>query len=141
MKKFKVLFSLLLVFSLCQLSSCHKETPVDQIVEILNQATQKVKQIQDPAELSNIRNVVSPEDVWNIIRENGEYQLTDHDKDELKKSYNELMTAAYDKSAEFVNDDESKKTVKSQLDLMMRAIDNNIDRANVLGDIRSFNRR
>ena len=140
MKLFKTIFSFFLLFSICQLSSCSHNTPVDQIVEILDQAAQKTKELQNPDELTNIRNVVSPDDVWNIIRENADYKLTDGDKDKLKDSFNKLISAAYDKSAEFVNDEDSKKMVKSQLDLMTKAIDNNIDRANTLGEIKSFNR-
>ena len=140
MKLFKTIFSFFLLFSICQLSSCRHNTPVDQIVEILDQAAQKTKELQNPDELTNIRNVVSPDDVWNIIRENADYKLTDGDKDKLKDSFNKLISAAYDKSAEFVNDEDSKKMVKSQLDLMTKAIDNNIDRANTLGEIKSFNR-
>ena len=141
MKHLKPIFSLILLFTLFQFSSCGHVTPVDQIVEILNQATQKTKEIQNPDELSNIRNIVSPDDVWNIIRENSDYVLTDGDKDKLKESFNQLISTAYEKSAEFVNDEDSKNAFKSQLDLMMKAIDNNIDRANTLGEIRSFNRR
>ena len=141
MKKINLLFTLIILLATCQLSSCGKggNSPVDQIVVLLEEATKKTEQINSMMELTNVRNIVSPDDVWNIIRENSDYKLSKGDKDKLKKSFNRLVNTAYDKSAEFVPDGNMKKAVKSQLDLMMEAIDQNIDNAETLGDIRSFN--
>lgn len=141
MKKLTTLLSLLLIFTAATLSSCGKggNSPVDQIVEILDQATKKTENINSMSDLTNVKDIISPEKVWTIIQNNSDYELTKGDKEKLKKSYNKLVNTAFDKSCEFVPSEEMKKLVKNQLDLMLEAIDKNIDNATTLGDIRSLN--
>ena len=138
MKKLTFLLSIVILLAAVQ---CGKKdaSPVSEIVTLMDNATKKTEQINSIAELSNVNSIVSQEDVWKIIRDNSDYQLTDGDKDKLKKSFNKLVKTAYEKSAEFVPDENLKKAFKSQLDLMMEAIDRNIDEASTLGEIRSFN--
>lgn len=142
MKKITLIFiSLLFIFTSAQLSSCGKgsDSPVDKIIVLLDEATEKTENINSMAELTNVKNIVSPEDIWTIIKENSDYKLTKGDKEKLKKSYNRLLKVAYEKSSEFSPSEELKKVVKSQLDLMMQAVDSNIENAETLGDIRSLN--
>lgn len=140
MKKIKFIFSLLVILATVQLSSCGKsDSPVNQIVEILDQATQKTEAISNAAELANVQNIISPDDIWKIIKENSDYELTKGDKEKLKKSYNKLVKTAYEKTSEYLPSEDTKKSIKSQLDLMMEAIDRNIDEATTLGNIRGMN--
>ncbi|MCH5235434.1 MAG: hypothetical protein J1E16_09065 [Muribaculaceae bacterium] len=131
MKKLLPIFFLILF-------ACGKggNTPVDQIVVLLDQATEKTQDINSVAQLNDVQNIISPQEIWTIIENNSDYQLTDSDKNKLKKSYERLVKAAYDKSCEFVPSDEMKKVMKNQLDLMMEGIRNNIDAATTLGQIR-----
>ena len=141
MKEIKILLGFLLIFASEELSSCGKssDSPVDQIVEILDQATKKTENITNAAELANVKNIISPNDIWQIISDNADYELTKGDKEKLKKSYNKLVKAAYEKSSEYIPSESLKKTVKSQLDLMMEGINRSIDNATTLGSIRAFN--
>lgn len=141
MKPLNFVFAFIILLATCQFSSCGKggNSPVDQIVSILDQATEKTENIQSMTDLTNVKSIISPEDVWQIIQKNSDYKLTKGDKNKLKKSYNHLVKTAYEKSCEFVTSDELKKAVKSQLDLMLGAIDQSIDNAETLGDIRSLN--
>ena len=141
MKKLNFILSFVILLAAVSFNSCGKggDTPVDQIVELLDEATKKTEAINSMAELSDVKNIISPQEVWNIIRDNSDYELTKGDKEKLKKSYNKLVHVAFEKTSEYVPSDELKKAVKSQLDLMMEAIDKNIDDASTLGDIRSFN--
>lgn len=134
MKAIRYIFPLLLLF----LFACGKSgnSPVDQIVVLLDQATEKTENINSFAQLNDVKNIISPEEIWTIIRENADYKLSDSDKGRLKKSYDKLVKAAYEKSCEFVPSDEMKKMVKSQLDIMMEGIKNNIENAETLGQIR-----
>ena len=141
MKQLKLLLGLLVIFATLQVSSCGKQSnsPVNQIVEILDEATKKTEQISNASELTNVQNVISPEAVWTIINDNSDYELTKDDKEKLKKSYNKLVKAVFEKSSEFVPSESMKQSVKSQLDLMVEAINRNIDNAKTLGSIRGFN--
>lgn len=140
MKKIKLILSILVFTTILPFISCNKgDSPVDQIVVLLDKATEKTAEIQSFADLTNVNNIISKEDIWSIIKNNKDYKLTKGDKEKLKKSYNKLVKEAYEKSCEFVPSDDMKKVVKNQLDLFMEAIDKNIENAETLGDIRSFN--
>lgn len=134
MKTIRLILPLLLI----TLFACgkHEDSPVDQIVTLLDQATEKTQNITSVAQLNDVQNIISPEDVWNIIQENANYKLSNSDKDHLKKSYDKLVRVAYEKSCEFVSSDEMKKLMKNQLDLLMEGIKKNIDNAETLGEIR-----
>ncbi|MCH5240874.1 MAG: hypothetical protein J1F67_00400 [Muribaculaceae bacterium] len=120
------------------LLACGKggNTPVDQIVILLDQAVEKTQSINSVTQLNDVQNIISPEDVWTIIRENADYELSNSDKSKLKKSYDKLVKAAYEKSCEFIPNDEMKKLMKNQLDLWTEGIKKNIDNAKTLGQIR-----
>lgn len=141
MKQFKILLTLVVLFSTLQFVSCSKKdnTPVDQIVVLLDNGVEKVESINSMAELTDVKNIVSANEVWKIIQENSNYELTKGDKEKLKKSYNKLVEAAYKKSSECIPSDEYKKTVKNQLDLLMEGINRSIDSAKTLGEIKGFN--
>lgn len=139
MKTVKFILSLFVILATIQLSSCKKsDSPVNEIVEILEQATKKTEEIKSAADLANVDNIVKPKDIWEIINANSDYELTKGDKEKLKKSYNKLVKAAYEKTSEYLPSDDMKKSIKSQLDLMVEAIGNNIDNAKTLGSIRGL---
>lgn len=125
-----------LLCALFLFSCSHSDTPVDKIVGILDQATQNTEKITNQYQLNDVGSIVSPQEIWNIINEYPDYELTKEDKDKLKKSYHKLMDAAYKKSCEFVTSDELKNLVKKQVDIVMAGIDTNIDNAKTLIQIR-----
>lgn len=134
MKSLRYIFPLFLIF----LFACSKsgDSPVDRIVVLLDEATEKTHDINSVSQLNDVQNIISPTDVWTIINENADYKLSDSDKGKLKKSYDKLVKAAYEKSCEFVPSEDMKKLMKNQLDLMMEGIKKNIDNAETLGQIR-----
>lgn len=140
MKILKIFLSLVVVITACQITSCGKKshTPVDEIVTLLEEGVKKTQNINNMAELSDVKNIVPQQEIWNLIRENSDYQLTKDDKEKLKKSYDKLIKAAYEKTSEYIPNEELKSAIKSQLDLTMSAVDKNIDNAETLGDIKGM---
>ena len=141
MKHLKLLLGFIVIFAALQISSCGKGSgsPVDQIVEMLDEAADKTDKITSEASLLNVQNLISPDEIYKIINDNSDYELTKGDKEKLKKSYNHLVKSVYDKTSEFVPSEEMKKVVKNQLDLMMEGINRSIDNATTLGSIKGWN--
>lgn len=140
MKHLKLLLGFIVIFAALQISSCGKGSgsPVDQIVEMLDEAADKTDKITSEASLLNVQNLISPDEIYKIINDNSDYELTKGDKEKLKKSYNHLVKSVYEKTSEFVPSEE-KKVVKNQLDLMMEGINRSIDNATTLGSIKGWN--
>lgn len=139
MKKLSVILSLLLVVIA---SGCHKSanTPVDEYIGILDRATEKAEKISSMNDLLNVQEIISPEAALEIVKENSGYQLTDKDKDKLKKSYDKLLRVAYDKTAEYGGlPDEYKEQAKAQVELIIEAANKSIDAASTLGDLNGIN--
>ncbi|MCH5228874.1 MAG: hypothetical protein J1F12_02635 [Muribaculaceae bacterium] len=142
MKKQNYFISLLFCVVLALSVSCGKgggNTPVDQYVEVLDQAREKTEKINSTADLLNFQDIVNPQDAWNIIKDNSEYVLTDSDKDKLKKSYDKLLKVAYEKTIEYGGlPDEMKDATKAQVDLIIDAANKGIDNAKTLGDLNAI---
>ena len=138
MKNFKILLGLFVIFVGGQLISCskHSNTPVDQYVEILDEAVKKANEIKSYDELTNVQAIISPEDAMEIMNSYSDYELTDKDKEKLKKSFDKLLKVAYEKTAEYGGlPEEMKKTAMRQSELIIEAANKKIDNANTLGDI------
>ena len=138
MKKINLFIGLLIFSFSLGIVSCGKSSnsPVDQYVDILDEATKKAEKISSMADLMNVQSIISPEDALAIVSKNSDYVLTDSDKDKLKKSYDKLLRVAYDKTTEFGGlSDEVKKQTKAQVDLIIEAANKGIDNAKTLGDL------
>ena len=138
MKKLKFLLSFVILLAACQLSSCGKggNSPVDQYVEILDNATKQAEKINSMSDLMNVQQIISPEDAMEIVRNNADYKLSDSDKDKLKKSYDKLVRVAYDKTAEYSGlPEEMKDQLKGQVELVIEAANKAIDAAQTMGEL------
>ena len=139
MKTIKILLSALVIISAVQLSSCgHKnsDSPVDQYIQMLDEATEKTKQINSFEDLTNVQDIISPEKATEILRNNMDYVLTKGDKGKLKKSYDKLLKVAYEKTTKFGGfPEEVKKATMDQADLVIDAANKRIDEAETLGDL------
>lgn len=138
MKKINLFLGVLATVLVLGVCSCSKggNSPVDQFVEILDQATKKAEKISSMQDLLNVQQIISPEEAMSIIRENSDYELTDKDRDKLKKSYDKLLRVAYEKTAEYGGlPEELKKQTEAQIDLYIEAANNGIDSAKTLGDL------
>lgn len=138
MKQFRLTLAFAMLISLLGVYSCGKggNNPVDQYVEILDQATKKAEQINSMSDLVNVQAIISPEDAAEIVRQNADYELTDKDKEKLKKSFDKLLKVAYEKTAEFGGLPESMKDqAKAQVDLLIEGANISIDQAKTLGDL------
>lgn len=135
MKSLKLFAGFIVITTLALFSCSKSNTPVSQIVEILDQATERAENINNESELTDINNIISPEAIADIVNNNADYELTKGDKESLKKSYNKLVKTVYEKSSEYVPSEDMKKMVKSQMDLMLEAVNQNIDKATTLGSI------
>lgn len=135
-----LLAGLALIFiSVCYLGACSKsDTPVDQIVEIMKGYEKMIDQIHSPEGVKDCVSLISTSEVNEIIKENADYKLTDSDKKELKKNYDKLIEKAYNKTVEYVPSETVRKQTKQLLDLIKEGIDENIDNAETLGDIKSL---
>lgn len=143
MKKIlRILFSGFIILATCQLTSCgggKDNTPVDQIVEVLDKTARQAEELTGDSDLSTIQNVIYPEEAVEIIRNNYDYVLSDNDKKKLKKSFDNLLKVAYEKTAEVANfPDEMKKSTMSQLKLVTDGVNSMIENANTLGELSQF---
>ena len=138
-RSFTLFLSLVTIISLFHLSSCSKggsSSPVDEYINILDEATKKTEQIKSYDDLTNVQSIISPEEAMKIVRDNADYVLTDNDKDKLKKSYDKLLKVAYEKTAKFGGlPEEMQKNALMQADLVIEAANKQIDRANTMGDL------
>lgn len=138
MKNLKIFTIGLVALLACGFASCHKggNTPVDQFVELMDEATKKAEKINSVSELQNVQDIISQEDALKIVRENPDYVLTNGDKDKIKKSYDKLLRTAYEKTAELSGfPEEIKQQSKAQIELIIDAANKGIDNATTLGDL------
>lgn len=141
MKKFKILIMVIMAVATIQLWSCSKggNSPVDQYVEILENATNKAEKISSMSELLDVQAIISPEKAMQILKDNADYELTDKDKAKLKKCYDKLLKVAYDKTAEYGGlPAELREQTKAQVDLVIEVANKGIDNAKTLGDLRGI---
>ena len=119
--------------------SCTKKeaiSPVDRYIEILDEATRKTEAISSMDELINFQDIISPQEAFDLVKENADYKLTDKDKDKLKKSFDKLLKVAYEKTADLGGfPEEIKKQTKAQGDLFIEAANKRIDEAATLGEL------
>lgn len=137
MRKIKILFGIFAILAVCQLYSCGKSSnsPVDQYIEVIDQTTKQVEDLK-VINYEDMQSLLSPEAAKKIAQEYGEYELTDKDKEKLKKSCGNLMKAVYNK---IIDSDEvpqeMKKQLKTQEGLVVAAVDQLVDNARTLGQL------
>ena len=137
MKKLSLFLSMIVMLAACQFTSCSKSnSPVDQIVALIDKNTKEIKKM-DLNDISDLQNMFTPE-VDEIIKENSDYELTDSDKNKLKKSMKGFADATYDKVTENLPIKALKEEMKSQLEIVLAAVDYKIESAKTLGDIYSL---
>ena len=133
-----LIITLFLLISILVTPSCHKEgnTPVDQYISLLDEATEKTKKISNISELINVPGIISQEDALAIIRANPYYKLSEKDKTRIKKSFEHLLRSAFEKTIEFSQMSSlDKEQAKTQIDLIIAAANKKIDQATSLGDL------
>lgn len=138
MKKFYIVLSALLMVVALQITSCSKKesTPVDKYIEILDRSIQQAQKINSIEDMTNFQSVISPEEAQEIIKSSYDYELTDSDKEKLKKTTDKLIRVAFDKTLKFSNfNDEAKKNAETQIDIAIQAANTYIDNAKTLGQI------
>ena len=140
MKKLKLFLGLLGIVGAFLIVSCgHKSgnSPVDQYVEVIDNATEKAKQLSSLEDLSNLQEIILPSEAVEIISNNADYVLTDKDKEKIKKSFDKLLRAAYDKTAEYQGVPGDLR--KTQVDILLQGANNQIDASRTLGDLNGIN--
>lgn len=138
MKRINFLISLVALLAMVQFTSCGKggNSPVDQYVEIIQDTTKKVKELNS-ININDMQTLLSPEAAKKLSEENADYELTDKDKSKLKKACGDLVKAVYDKVLEYNDEvpEALKSQLKSQKDMVVAAIDQLIDNSKTLGEI------
>lgn len=132
------LFSAIIILSLSGLLySCgNSDSPVDRLTAIIDKATEQVKDSKSNDALENIQSAMVTDGAEALIKDNANYELTNSDKNKLKKSMEKLVKAAFEKSISYYNFDESvKKNLRSQIDMAVAGINTTIDQAKTLGEI------
>ena len=139
MKKLNYLLALIAVIAMVGVSSCrkhHGNSPVDQYVEILDAAIEKTEKINSFEDLTDVQQIINPQEALEIVQKNAGYELTDNDKEKLKKSFDKLLKVAYNKTIEYGGVPESmKEATKAQVDLIIDAANKGIDNAKTLGEL------
>lgn len=124
---------------LCAACGSGENSPVDQLVQQMDTATENVQNIGNISQLSNISNIVASNAIMKIIEENSDYKLTGSDKKTLKKSYDKMVEAAIAKSEEMISNPAIKRAAKEQLEMVREVMNKNIENAKTLGEIRDIN--
>lgn len=138
MKKLGLISILVLSLGAFLMVACGKkeDTPVDQFIEVMDQATKKAEEIKSMADVYNVQEILSPQEGWEIIRNNADYPLTDSDKKKLKKSFDKLLRVGYEKTVEYSGlPEELKKQSLAQVDLIIEGANKMIDNAQTFGEI------
>ena len=138
MKQLKLFLLLTSVFIFAGFISCSKNenTPVDQYVELIEEAIQKLENIKSSEGIENIANIMQNPKAQELDKEYADYVLTEADKKKLKKSLDKLIHVAYDKTMEYAGLPENIiKLKKAQVDMMVEAANQQIDNATTLGEI------
>ena len=139
MKNFYKILCLTLLFGSGLLaSSCGGDgnTPVDQYVKLLEEATEEIKGINSIEELQNVESGTTSMQAQFILKESKDYVLTDSDKEKIKKASDKMLRMVFEKSLELSSlPDNIKDSMKGQADLAVDAVNKNIDKATTLGEI------
>lgn len=130
-------FSLLSLFCL-NIVSCNDSgsKAVDQYIETLDRATEKVEEINNFSELLNYKEIISSEEVEKIISQNPDYLLSDSDKERIKKSYDKLLKTAYEKTIQYSGLPEAyQKEANTKIEMLIHKANYGIDNAETLGEL------
>ena len=108
---------------------------MDQYIEVIDTTTKNVEQMKS-LNMADMQNLISPQNAQMIATKYSDYELTDKDKEKLKKSCDKLMEVIYDKIVEYGGlSPEIKDQMESQKDLVISAVNKMIDNAKTLGDV------
>lgn len=138
MKKFSSFLSIILLMLALQLPSCKGlgNSPVDQYISILDKASEQINNATSYEDISNIQALMEKDGVPELLQNAKDYELTDSDKDKIKKASDKLLKVIYEKSWELTNlPDELKEATKSQMNLAIEAANLHIDNAKTLGEL------
>ena len=139
MKVLKMMGLGLLMLGASQMISCSKsnsDSPVDQYIEILENATKQAEKISSLQELNEVQSVVTREEAQTLLMSAKDYELSDSEKSKLKKATDKFLKVAFEKSMEYSNlPEDIKKESKAQVDLAIEAVNKHIDNAKTLGEI------
>lgn len=98
----KTIRLVLLALIIAAITSCTKsDSPVSQIVDILNETTQQITDASDAAqgrEAIKAAQSESTEKINSILEKNKDYQLTDADKSALKEAMKKTLMASASKA-------------------------------------------
>lgn len=138
MNMIKSILGIALLVFIFQLSSCGNSdnTPVGQYISLLDKVTEQVKDAQSVADISNIQSLLQKDGITELLQDSKDYELSDSDKDKIKKATDKFLKAAFEKSIELSNlPEELKEASKSQMELATEASNKYIDNAKTLGDL------
>ena len=135
MKKIGLFFTFLLIFTVGLLSSCGKgDTPATQVADLIEQGADNIKDFTTVTDFSQLKNCLSPE-ILTIIQENSDYKLSGGDKHKLKKSVKKFLEAVNEKAFRELPIESMREAGRTQIEIMNTAIDDNIEKAETLGDL------
>ena len=119
------------------ITSCSKsDNPVDEYVELINQATSKLEKIKNADDIQDLQDLYTNKKAVELEKEYGDYELTDKDKEKLKESLEKLIKVATDKSMEYAGFPEDLSQLKkAQMELLINQVNARIDVAKTLGEI------
>ena len=136
MKKTKFIGLFLSLVSFVMIASCGKggNTPVDQYVAAIEQATEQLKNLSDSDNINT--KDIPPQKALDISEKYADYKLTDDDKEKLKKSFDKYVKALFEQLANQAGLPESMKPqIKNQSKLVLEAINAHIEEAATMADL------
>ena len=109
-------------------NACGDKTPADKFVDALNNAESKIRKASSIEDIMNMSEALKISE--NIASENQEYELTDADKEAIKKAMEKLYRTAYSKENELTG----QNLPIEQIDMIVNMMAFSVDNATTFGD-------
>ena len=121
------------------LSCSGNDSPIGKYVELVNKVTDEVTSINSLEELRDIDQADYAAQLSEIMQTSGNYELTDSDKEKLKKAYDRFLNEFFKKTLDLSNlPDEIKETMSSQKELAIERVNTSIENSKTLSEIQSI---
>ena len=139
-KLFNLTFGAFLMLFMLQISSCGESTPVDKFVDLINEATSKVKSVKNIQEIANLDEVFENlgKGQEQYFQDNADYELTDADRNKIKKAINGLFEAVIDKTVDLSGGMVTKSQMEGAIGQYTKLFEAQIDKCQKLGDLENL---
>ncbi len=116
------------------LSSCNKQNPALEFVDIITDVTSQIENVQNIEEFEALDSQLKVGDKY--VNDHADYVLTESDKDAISKALSDMIKASFAKQAEFNGGTEIPD---EQIEMYTQSLTMFIQNANTLGELNNQN--